>query len=1033
MVEKQGPNIGDATPEGVGKLARELREIEQKMQRAFDEREWAIEDPDIDRGNASLERADTDLERLKSERSRVLNEMAGRFEGQSGDEPLIPVKDGTTRPEVQPTLTTKPEISPDDPYRFAGRPTDEIKRSLRGMKGWRGVETRVNRRFGDSLGGSVAPAEIFLSELARQVKDGMRPVTRSLWSEYYDRYNPDGTVNPEPAKKQPKNNSDKYQPQAQAKKAQTKTQGTKTAQRAKYFDPDDYDPADEAERYNVPPEEWRQSTQDGGLHSDSESGYDEGDILDRRDKMRSSGGTGPETGTGPGPDSEARDPMRHLDSDLSGDLRDILEGRSGSEEQRRALEGNDTEAFYGAPPSPIANETDRIIDENDTEAYYSTSRGTQTTRTGALGVQTNFDRSAQPNPAGNTEVQPQPMNRVERRESIENNYEFEIGGVMFKNGEIVDYTEADGDKARHMVIQKIGENPPNLKLLNLETGTEFAISEQSISRIEKLQDTGGGPPEDDDVDGEGRRREGGEPYQRESYVDGVPKIPTPGEVLALAEGARLNVDAQIQAVAQAKEQREKFFGRNEPDQAGLDSANQSLENAYAQYMDNWSAVLADYRGVENDLNDYKSDMQEKITVLDQSIARLETDTTLPPELRQYRIDIRRERILEARAAIQKCDQQIDALHRGVESVTRQIEIEMKLEMAQTRSKIEAAQCALKVGTKSEKFRTFWRSKNGRRARLAVGAALGITGAMIAATGVGAGVGSAMVAGAGAVMRGTGGFMATEAGWNMLHNRRADKADSRGRQNKWDTQTARTQFEAGRDMDYMTEHAEALGAENMSEAELAAFLEANAGALYDGRILRGALAGNADSSAAVAGTLLQSQLDRVNSDAQSNRRAKRGAAVVGVAAAAAPFVLRHFLDGPPTHEPPKGPPKPPTPDAPYDPNAARMRGILSTDESAAQNWQAMTDNYRTLSPSEQAVYKAAEQAYDKGYEAALKGMHLSHAELDRVNFILGRGSFDVGNEQMTQITRSIAQQVQNGASTESILKLYGMPTDRLTGA
>jgi hypothetical protein len=1029
MVEKQGPNIGDATPEGVGKLARELREIEQKMQRAFDEREWAIEDPDTNRGNASLERADTSLDHLKSERSRILNEMADRFEGQSGDEPPVPIKDGATKPEAQPTPTTKPEINPDDPYRFYGRPIDEIKRSLRGIKGWRGVETRINRRHGDSLGGDVAPAEIFLSELARQVKDGVRPVMRSLWSEFYDRYNPDGTVKPESAKKQPKDNSDKDQPQAQAKKAKTKTQGTKTAQRARYFDPDDHDSADEAERYNVPPEEWRQSTQDGGLYSDSESGYDKDDILDRRDKMRSSGGTGPETG----PDSETRDPMRHLDSDLTGDLRDILEGRRGSEEQRRALEDNNTEAFYGAPPSPIANETDRIIDENDTEAYYSTSRGTQTTRTGTSGGQSHFDRPTPPNPAGDTEAQPQPMSRVERQESIENNYEFEIGGVTFKNGEIVDYTEADGDKARHMVIQKIGENPPNLKLLNLETGTEFAISEQSISRIEKLQDTGGGPPEDDDGDGEGRRREGGEQYQRESYLDGVPKVPTPGEVLALAEGARLNVDGQIQAVAQAKEQREKFFGRNKPDQAELDSANQGLENAYAQYMDNWSAVLADYRGVENDLNDYKVDMQEKITVLDQSIARLEADTTLPPELRQYRIDIRRERILEARAAIQKCDQQIDALHRGVESVTRQIEIEMKLEMAQTRSKIEAAQCALKVGTKSEKFRTFWRSKNGRRARLAVGAALGITGAMIAATGVGAGVGSAMVAGAGAVMRGTGGFMATEAGWNMLHNRRADKADLRGRQNRWGAQTARTQVEAGRDMGYMTEHAEALGAENMSEAELAAFLEANAGALYDGRILRGALAGNADSSAAVAGTLLQSQLDRVNSDAQSNRRAKRGAAVVGVAAAAAPFVLRHFLDGPPTHEPPKGPPKPPTPDAPYDPNAARMRGILSTDESAAQNWQAMTDNYRTLSPSEQAVYKAAEQAYDKGYEAALKGMHLSHAELDRVNFILGRGSFDVGNEQMTQITRSIAQQVQNGASTESILKLYGMPTDRLTGA
>ena len=72
-------------------------------------------------------------------------------------------------------------------------------------------------------------------------------------------------------------------------------------------------------------------------------------------------------------------------------------------------------------------------------------------------------------------------------------------------------------------------------------------------------------------------------------------------------------------------------------------------------------------------------------------------------------------------------------------MTRRVEVEMIIEMAQTRSKIEAAQCALKVGTRSEKFRTFWRSKNGRRARLAVGAALGIAGAAIAMTGVGAGL------------------------------------------------------------------------------------------------------------------------------------------------------------------------------------------------------------------------------------------------------------------------------------------------------
>lgn len=879
--------------------------------------------------------------------------------------------------------TSGPErSSTNDPYRYAGRPSNEIKRELRKIKGWDGVQTRVNRRHGDSLGGAKKPADILLDGLAHEVKTGMRPVTKAIWSEFYDRYNSDGSIKDASSDK-PEKQTAKQQSQgtARQKKHTRQAEDSRRIRGARYFDSNDYDTNEEYER-SLPPDEWNRETQRADLPAENQTGYD-------RQDEQSRSGTMPAQPEQIG-DQAINDKFGH---ELGDDLKQILAE-------------NDTEAYYGAPSSPLRAE--------------STGSSSSATRPESpRPPQTNFDTAQQ---AG--EAQLQPMTRVERRESIENDHQFEIGGVTFKNGEMVTYTEADGDKAPHMIIQKVGENPARLRLLNLESGTEFAIDEDSISRIEKLQndgEAGGNSPEDEDdpID-----QEGGELYEKGSYLEKVPKIPSAEEILALAEGARLNVDAQIQAVAQAKEQREKFFGRTKRDQTALEQANASLESAYAQYTDNWAAVLADYRGVEAGINDYKTDMQEKVTVLDESIARLEADTQLPPALRQSRIDRRKERILEAREAMQKCDEQLENLRQGVEEVTRRVEVEMIVEMAQTRSKIEAAQCELKVGTKSEKFRTFWRSKNGRRTRLAVGAALGIAGAAIAMTGVGAGVGSAMVAGAGAVMRGTGGFMATEAGVNMLHNRRANKADLRGRTEAWGAQSASTQLEAGRDMEYISANTEGLGAEKMTEQEIAAFLEANAGALYSERVLRGALAGNPESSAAVADLLLKNQLDRVNSDAKSNRRAKRGAAVVGVAAAAAPFVLRHFFSGPP-----KGPEAP----KPYSPDEARFKGILSTDKNAAQNWEHMTDKYQGLSPAEKAMYEAGNQVYDRNYGSALRGLDLSNAELDRLNFILGRGSVDVGNDQMVQLTRNIAQQVQRGVPTEKILQLYGMPTDGLNGA
>lgn len=891
-------------------------------------------------------------------------------------------------------------------YRLEGQSPATIKEELTKLPGWH----RFRKELDKGLPGS---SRDYLDAMVNQVQAGILPVERGFW------FRNSSTSSGETKQRTSISEKSSSQGNSESKKSRREEEAERARREreAKYFDADDAHAQrqmqDDIYGFERPDEagptkrqlKLRRALAGQNLPRAGETGYDSQDETNRSGEMASAEEQPKK--------SADQDPWRHIDTELGDDLKDILAGRNPDSEQSKIIADNDTEAYYGVPSSPLQTEASRA-DVDQARAAVEQQAGTQ-----------------------------EQLNRVE------SSYTAEFGGQSFNRGDKILYESDSGRMSEYYVLcNSIGEPPGLVVQSAANESMVFAIGgDTEAGRVRKIQDIEeppsgpgnpgeGGPgegqpggPGEPGNPGEGgpRDREGGEQFEREGYVEGVPRVPEPGEILALAQGARLNVDAQIQAVAQAKEQREKFFGKTKRDQASLEQANQGLESAYAQYMDNWAAVLADYRGVENDINAYKQDMIEKITVLDQAIARIDADTEIPAGLKQFRINLRKERVLEAREAIQKCDEQLEALHRGVEQVTQQIEIEMTIEMAQTRSKIEASQCALKVGTKSEKFRTFWRSKNGRRARLAVGAALGIAGAAIAMTGVGAGVGSAMVAGAGAVMRGTGGFMATEAGVNMLHNRRADKADERRRTEAWNSQTASTQFEAMRNGDDILGAPEA---GNMSEQELAAFLEANAGALYSERVLRGALAGSAESSVAVADLLLKTQLDRVNSDAKSNRRAKRGAAVVGVAAAAAPFVLRHFFDGPPKLRGGGGN-KPPT--EAYSPDEARMRGILSTDKSAGQNWENMTDKYQDLSPAEKAMYEAAERAYDSNYGGALRGLNLSNAELDRLNFILGRGSVDVGNDEMVQLTRNIARQVQRGVPTEKILQLYGMPTDGLNGA
>lgn len=931
-------------------LASQLTDVNEDIRKA----ERVI--PELEsRGDLSAaDQAREDLAQLRVDRKEIMHDMEGL----------------TTKLE-NPVSISEPPRSQDrgqeqsiDPYRYTGRSIDEIKQVLRRIKGWDGVANRLNRRHGDSLGGDTSPAEIELGNLAREIKAGMRPVTKRIWSEYYDRYSTDGSIKPV------SRSSRQEKPISQSAAASSGA----AADRLKYFDPDDYDPEEEYER-GLPPDGWSRTSRAVNLSSGSQSGYDSG----KEQKRSNSMSVQPERQIG---DEEVQEKFGH---DLSDDLKQIIAE-------------NDTEVFYGAPASPLNTEASRSSAEHRT-------------------------------------AEQEQLNRVESA------YTAEFGGQSFNRGDKILYESDSGRLAEYYVLCNTVGEPPGLVVQSIANESMvFAIgSDTEASRVRKIQDIEGPPDgEEEPPDGgEGGPGDGGEGdpddiedgpegYVSGSYFDKVPKVPAADEILALAENSRLNVDSQIQAIAQAKEQREKFFGRTKRDQAALEQAHDGLESVYAQYMDNWAAVLADYRGMEGDINDYKTDMQEKITVLDQSIARLEADTELPPALRQSRIDRRKERLLDARAAIRKCDQQLEALHQGVEAATRNVEIEMIIKMAQTRSKVEAAQCALKVGTKSEKFRTFWRSKTGRRARLAVGAALGIAGAAIAMTGVGAGVGSAMVAGAGAMMRGTGGFMATEAGWNMVHNKRADRADLRSREAAWGSQMASTQLEAGRDMEYITTNAEALGIENMNEQEIAAFLEANAGALYSERALRGALAGNSETSAQVADSLLKSQLDRVNSDARSNRNAKRAGAVVGVAAAAAPLVLRHFMSGPPDKpSPPRTPPPdetglvPPTDSLYLD--RYQWYGLASRDpQHAAENFTRMIAN----ATPEQIASGDAMNAVIRGARDSL-AHSMTTSQQQEFAQIIGLAATEKSGEDILRALPAIARNVTSGMSPDQIYGLYGI--------
>jgi hypothetical protein len=95
-------------------------------------------------------------------------------------------------PEAPPDQVDIEAPVAEDPYRLAGQPLPRIVQTLQSMKGWAGVENRINRHYSSS--GTGITAEDYVQELARQIQSGMRPLDGQLWQEVYDRYDSQGRV-----------------------------------------------------------------------------------------------------------------------------------------------------------------------------------------------------------------------------------------------------------------------------------------------------------------------------------------------------------------------------------------------------------------------------------------------------------------------------------------------------------------------------------------------------------------------------------------------------------------------------------------------------------------------------------------------------------------------------------------------------------------------------------------------------------------------------------------------------------------------
>lgn len=409
-------------------------------------------------------------------------------------------------------------------------------------------------------------------------------------------------------------------------------------------------------------------------------------------------------------------------------------------------------------------------------------------------------------------------------------------------------------------------------------------------------------------------------------IETIPTIPSAQAILEAGASLRNPVDAAIQAVARAKEQREKLFGRSAPRVEKLNLERGNLETAYANYMNGWANLLAGYGEIGGQIETTKAGFQSEIDIRQEEITRIQ-ESDLPEEVKALKVREQQIQIDIHRAAIQECDNRLQELRNTRERVMAHVESQMMYEMAETRLDIESAQAEQNAGSLVGRFKNMWRRHPV--ARIAIGAGLAAAGFF-----VGGPIGSAaMVAGVG--MRGFGGYMGTEGGVNKFREWRAGKTSAR-------------EAEAADELN--SPYARALGERHVGNAMIdgargdrlraqTEFMQRHAQKLYGERMVGRVLSGDAAAAGEVAKLLLDDQLDRTVEDSRWKRGAKLGGAAVGTALAAL-GILRHldtdryvkgdgrWVGKPPGEpEPPTAPPTaPPVPQPPVGPGHPDLFGV-----------------------------------------------------------------------------------------------------------
>jgi|GEM_PF-6758733 len=645
----------------------------------------------------------------------------------------------------------------------------------------------------------------------------------------------------------------------------------------------------------------------------------------------------------------------------------------------------------------------------------------------------------------------------------------QVGGREYRVGEIISYTENDGDQTE-LIVKNISQDAnPGLILYDLVNNRTFAISADRLASVRGGREipaagdpdptdpgdppppvppgdgtTPGDPTDPDDGEpiptdipapapppGDGTEPgpdddgdPGGEPT--EPTVDlspelaaEIPRVPTFDEVARDAASLRTGLDTQIRVVAEAKESREKLWNlRREKRVEKLAEEQTKLSELHTEYLGAWAYRIAQIEGMGGELDAKKSELglrhEEKRT----DLARLEASDE-PEGVKAIQRERLNNEIAQLNAGMQECDRRKQEASLTAESMRLRMTEAMVQDLAEVRTRVEEEQQSLKEGSLSQKFKNAWRAHP--KARIAIGVGLGVAGFALSGP-----LGLAAMAG-GVAMRGAGGYMGTEAAVNMGHNWRANRAEQRAQATGYDG-VGEADRASAESMRGSLERSGGDGPDAAVEQRLASeFLLKHPLAPEQ---IAAVLRGEADASASIAAELIKDQTERLASDAQSNRRAKVAGAMVGTTLAVLGVVrgLDHVATKPgdPTPPPTGDPaPTPPVGDPDYVSAAYnRYLGVVTSSKDAGASFANMVDN-----PNPAFKFDNWSQL-DQSFLDAAKGMPKPQFEafnrvIGRLTTVPGRGT-----EWVSQNMDLLGGQIRRGLSANQLVRLYGAGPENL---